>query len=617
LLYESEKFVPVKGSVLDLGDIDLRGKLGVVQLSARGKNGNAPDKIWIYDKNQNRSRSAQIRKRLDSPQLLFYTEQQLRDAAPVEIGAVGYRSAFFKPRRGKVEVVLAERIPVSVQLRGGFSIHEEITLRVRASKEGSKYSSSLADVDELGQATLRLNEPGRHRFSIQVQYQGDGYTSTSSAGESSVTINDSDEVQKVSLEVDEKRLNDFLRTHGIDEGTKPTVSSEVGDVKESTGTNQSKRMPADAKNLSSSKLDEIDWMESLEEAKELSKREGLPLLLHVYSKFSDPNNPKNANQYRHLSNPLVVEQSRRFICARVLYSSLLRQKYDIKSTPSALILGDADEPIHRFYAYSSSKEFIENLKIGLDRYALNKTGKELTSTTKPESKPRIEKTRSSNKVEEAVADWNVVETIHTSLDGHIKAIAAAGNEIFVVQYEKRVVRSGNSFLVKTDPVTGDPLFKTRLPGVVAGICVDETFVYVAGYGTPADEKVYIYSRKSGELLREVVSEKKTRTHGCSGIACHDGMLYLFSFEGTVDIVDPESGRVANQIFSRVRKGRGLDYDGEVFTTLANKQLTQFGSDGKIRAVITPNVNISSVAFQEGEIFGTFSKTIYRLKSGAK
>ena len=368
---------------------------------------------------------------------------------------------------------------------------------------------------------------------------------------------------------------------------KPTVSSEDTEAKLLTSASKPKREPRIAKN--------IEWIENLEEAQALSKREGLPLLLYIYSDYSDPKNPKPSVYYPYLSSSRVFEQSRQFICVKVRSSSLLKQKFNVRSSPHILILGNRDENIHRFPGLRlSTSEFLKNLKIGLDRYALYKAEKDWFPKQEP------------------IADWKeelLLDAISAPLKGKITGIATAGNEIFIAQAESRTfLPSSSTYLFKLDARTGKVLMKTRLQNSIYGICADDKFIYAAHLGWTARKPIYVYDRFSFELVRKLVTKanKTSSSHSCHGIACHEGKLYLLNYSGIVATVNSTSGKIEKSV-KLESKGDGLDFDGENFLSGTKDGIAIYRPDGSLQKTIRSPHEIYRVAFSVDSVLASYAQ----------
>ena len=347
---------------------------------------------------------------------------------------------------------------------------------------------------------------------------------------------------------------------------------------------------------------QIDWVDGLPKAKELSVAMEKPVLLCVYGTRRGYS-PKES-QLESLIEPIRDEFSEPFIWVKMDLHNLsrsIRKKLNV-GVPEFLILGSNDENIHRFRITSWSKKTLpEELKCGLEKYSIYKKGGNWLPTQQP------------------IPNWKdevLLNVMPAPLNGFVGGLALTKNDIFILQSNSEQNR-GPFYLFKLDRESGRQRFKIRVGNRGSDICADNRFVYVSD--SIFSRPIEIYEQSSGKFVRklhvktEIPNGRTTteyRPNNLFQMAFRKKQLWFvgkggqdFSYAYKTDV---QTGVISDRT-KRLAAGihGGLDFDGEQFALGTKNGISFFIQDGtKVGEVKSPFA-IGNVAVDGDEILAAY------------
>lgn len=335
---------------------------------------------------------------------------------------------------------------------------------------------------------------------------------------------------------------------------------------------QDDRSSASDNNSGSAKA-EIDWVDSLEEAKRISAQDGRPVIAYfTFNTCVWCKRLEDACFYQ----PEVVELSRRFVWVKVNRDNTpeIPLQFNVSAYPSLLTLGREDENVYRFQGFRTEPDFISDLEKALDRYSRYADEKEWFI-----AEPRPEK----------ISEVGVVTSLPAPNDQVPSGMTQVGNQWWIAQGD----------LQRVDPESGEVLKTINLPGSVCDLCTDGQLIYAATFSWTAGGPIYVIDPVSGDVVREVVTEsnKANRASGAKGVAWKDGDLYILEgMRGQIRRVDVESGEILETIDTGLTWLSGFDFDGEHFVIGSRENLFLIHpDDGTTVREFVVNYPIRSVA----------------------
>ena len=321
----------------------------------------------------------------------------------------------------------------------------------------------------------------------------------------------------------------------------------------------------------------IRWEKDLATAMALAKKQNRPVIAYftfdacVWCKrlekacFFDPN---------------VVTLSRKLIWVKINRdrTPAIPKRLNVFAYPSLLILGEKEENVYRFQSYQEPKEFIGNVREGLKRYALYRSGKDWVI---PPTRPA------------KIINQGTLPSLPAPSDAVPGGVTMLKGSLWVAQKD----------LFEVDARTGKTLRKLPLKSSVGGLCTDGKRLYGVSYGWTAGKPIYVINPTTGKIEREIVTaaNKKNRSYGAKGIAWHRGSLYVLEgMRGKLHQVNPANGQITQTIQTQGTWLSGLDFDGQHFISGSREHLYQFDpKSGKLVSKTPLNYPVRNLACHQG------------------
>jgi hypothetical protein len=257
------------------------------------------------------------------------------------------------------------------------------------------------------------------------------------------------------------------------------------------------------------------------------------------------------------------------------------KRFNVAAYPSVLVLGAADENVHRFQGFAKKEVHRARLEEALRRHALYREGKPWDA---PDPRPA------------AIAEGEGVSSLPAPSDEIPGGIAALGEDLWVAQGER---------ILRLDPATGKVRGEIGAGGGVAGIAARGDSLWLLPFDWTAGGAIRVLDPSTGKTLCEVVTEgnRKNRHSGAKGIAWHgDRLFVLEGMEGRIRELDPATGAVRATLETKRTWLGGLASDGRHLLTAGGGKLLRIDPDSGAIARERPlNYGVRCLGFREGAV----------------
>ncbi|GEM_PF-1610368 len=323
--------------------------------------------------------------------------------------------------------------------------------------------------------------------------------------------------------------------------------------------------------------DGIHWCASLDEARELSKQDGKPVIAFFTFNTCVWCHKLEQDTFTDAS---VIELSRRFHWVTINrdVTPELCERFNMSAYPTLLTFGDDLEKVHRFSGYALPDAFKPKLLDALRRYDLYKAGKEWDD---PESRP--------NRItdDEHIA----IESFKAPSEEVPAGIAFLGDSMWVAQMGSLFECDLQVKVKRTFP----------LDGSVLDICTDGTNLYAMTSGWTAGQPIYVIDPTTGQTLRSIVTEanKANKSYGAKGIEFINGNLcVLEGMNGIIHTIDPQDGVITRTLKTQDNWLTGLAWDGEHYICGSKDRLSFYDDNGTRVKSIAVNYPLRSVGWRK-------------------
>lgn len=324
--------------------------------------------------------------------------------------------------------------------------------------------------------------------------------------------------------------------------------------------------------------DGIHWCASLDEARELSKQDGKPVIAFFTFNTCHWCHKLEEDTFTDAS---VIEMSRRFHWVSINrdVTPELCERFNMSAYPSLITFGNDLEKVDRFSSYMLPEEFKENLRDALRRYDLYKAGKEWDD---PEPRP--------NRITDD--DGVTIETFRAPAEEVPAGFAFLGDSMWIAQMGSLFECDLQGKVKRTFP----------LDGSVLDICTDGTNLYAMTSGWTAGLPIYVIDPATGKTLRSIVTEsnKANKSYGAKGIEFINGSLcVLEGMNGIIHTVDPQSGVITRTLKTQDTWLTGLAWDGQHYICGSKDRLSFYDDTGARVKSIAVNYPLRSVGWRSG------------------
>lgn len=322
----------------------------------------------------------------------------------------------------------------------------------------------------------------------------------------------------------------------------------------------------------------IHWLHDLDEAMQLSKTTGRPVIAFFTFDTCVWCHKLEADTFTDAS---VIELSRKFIWVEINRDVTpdICKRLNVSAYPSLITFGDNQEKVQRFSGYMLPDEFKTRLNDALRRYALYQAGKEWDD---PEPRP-----------DRICDDASITITTLKAPSEEVPAgITFLGDSMWVAQLGSLYECDWQGHVRNTFP----------LDNSVLDICTDGANIYGLTSGWTAGHPIYVIDPATGKTLRSIITEanKANRSYGAKGIEFVDGNLYVLEgMNGIIHTVDPQTGIITHSLQTQDRWLTSLAYDGERFITGSRDALLFFDANGTRVRSIAMNYPLRSVGWKPG------------------
>ncbi len=324
--------------------------------------------------------------------------------------------------------------------------------------------------------------------------------------------------------------------------------------------------------------DGIHWCASLDEARELSKQDGKPVIAFFTFNTCHWCHKLEEDTFTDAS---VIEMSRSFHWVTINrdVTPELCERFNMSAYPSLITFGNDLEKVDRFSSYMLPEEFKENLRDALRRYDLYKAGQEWDD---PEPRP--------NRITDD--DGVTIETFKAPAEEVPAGFAFLGDSMWIAQMGS---------LFECD-LQGKVKRTFSLDGSVLDICTDGTNLYAMTSGWTAGLPIYVIDPATGKTLRSIVTEsnKANKSYGAKGIEFINGSLcVLEGMNGIIHTVDPQSGVITRTLKTQDTWLTGLAWDGQHYICGSKDRLSFYDDTGARVKSIAVNYPLRSVGWRSG------------------
>lgn len=324
----------------------------------------------------------------------------------------------------------------------------------------------------------------------------------------------------------------------------------------------------------------IHWCASLDEARELSKQDGKPVIAFFTFNTCVWCHKLEADTFTDAS---VIELSERFHWVTINRDETpeICEYFNVSAYPSLITIGQNKEKVHRFSGYCLPDEFKPKLLDALRRYDLYKAGQEWDE---PEPRPaRI------------TDDAGVtIETFKAPGEEVPAGVAFIGDSMWIAQMGSLYECDLQGHVKRTLP----------LDGSVLDICCDGEHLYAMTSGWTAGHPIYVIDPASGETIRSIITEanKANQSYGAKGVEFIDGNLWVLEgMNGLLHCLDPATGDITRTIQTPERWLTGLAWDGTHFICGSKDRVLFFDDAGTRVKSIAVNYPLRSVGWRDGQL----------------